>query len=147
MYIIWVCLKMYWKIKHAYKCIHSQCQTKIVSLPFYTVLHQQSNLFPWSVLISRFHSARCYGCQSLQENQQNLKHSAYPCHKTCLPESSLIFGWGEEEGVGVWGESGKEVDFLCSCSLICVLLKKKKKKQLCDSFRNSTLSFASDTSV
>lgn len=110
------------KIKHAYKCLHSQCQTDVVFFPHYNVLHQQSNLFPRSVLISRFHSARCYGCQSLHENQQNLNHGAYPHRKTRPAEFSLIFGRG-------WGESGKEVKFLSACSLICVLLKKLSDRQ------------------
>lgn len=56
------------------------------------VLHQQSNLFPRSVLISGFHSARCYGCQSLHENQQNLNHGAYPRHKARPDEFTPIFG-------------------------------------------------------
>ncbi len=86
--------------------------------PLYNVLHQQSNLFPWSVLISRFHSARCYGCQSLHENQQNLNHGAYPPFKTRLAEFPLIF-WARA------GESGKEVKFL-SAYLLFVIYSKKQ---------------------
>lgn len=98
--------------------------------PLCIVLHQQSNLFPRSVLISGFHSARCYDCQSLHENQQNLNHGTYPHYITRPAEFSLIFGWG-------WWESGKEVKFLSACSLICVLCW--KKTCLTDSFPDSTL--------
>lgn len=133
-----------WKIKQ----VHPQPMSNWCFFfpPPYNVLHQQSNLFPPSVLISRFHSARCYGCQSLHENQQNLNHGAYPHRKTRPAEFFLIFG--EDRG-----ESGKEVKFLSACSLICVLLWKKEKKTSCltDSFPDSTLSaefdfyfFASD---
>lgn len=120
-----------WKIK----TMHTSASTANVKLMFFSfylppphnVLHQQSNLFPWSVLISRFHSARCYGCQSLHENQQNLNHGAYPGCKTRPAEFSDFGARIKREEGG--GESGKEVKFLSACSVICLLLWRRKKKK------------------